>query len=431
MTSKRRIRPLSGVRGRVFLTVLVVTACLYSLLGSFGFLYIANNGRDAIHRRIEGVVDQLEAAMHGGTGTVSIVTPDGVEAIAFAQGPVPKYASSYVVSARTITIGANTYMLVGHASRAPLDGSLHSLFKGLWIGVPLGVLLTAAIAGLATRRALRPVSAITELAATIDARDPSTRVPVPDTDDEIEQLAITVNAMLDRIAAGRSAQRRFTSDAAHELRTPLMALQGEIELAVMESAAAGTPDVEFLERIGVLGNRLARRVDDLVMLSALDEQPPLDRRQENVLDVVRAEVASMASPAGAPDIEVVGTDTDAMIDAHLVARAVRNLVANACRHAHSSVVVHVGTETDTVVVQVDDDGPGIAEADRATALGRFGRLDEARNADTGGAGLGLAIAASVAHAHGGDLLVGTADLGGARFRLFLPAMKSDGAPFVR
>lgn len=431
MTAKRRFRPLSGVRGRVFLTVLVVTACLYSLLGSFGFLYIANSGREAIHHRIDGVVDQLEAVIRSGTGTVSIVTPDGVEAIAFAPGPIPKYASSDVVSARTITIGSNTYMLVGHASRAPLDGSLHSLFKGLWIGVPLGVLLTAAIAGLATRRALRPVSAITELAATIDARDPSTRVPVPDTDDEIEQLAITVNAMLDRIAAGRSAQRRFTSDAAHELRTPLMALQGEIELAVMESASAGTPDVEFLERIGVLGDRLARRVDDLVMLSALDEQPPLDRRQENVLDVVRAEVLSMASAAaGAPNIEVVGADTDAMIDAHLVARAVRNLIANACRHAENSVLVHVGTEADNVVVQVDDDGPGIAEADRATALGRFGRLDQARNADTGGAGLGLAIAASVAHAHGGDLVVGTADLGGARFQLFLPVGKSDGTRFV-
>jgi signal transduction histidine kinase len=79
-------------------------------------------------------------------------------------------------------------------------------------------------------------------------------------------------------------------------------------------------------------------------------------------------------------------------------------------------------------VQVDDDGPGIAEADRAMALGRFGRLDEARQTVTGGAGLGLAIAASAAHAHGGDLRDGTADLGGARFQLFLPVTKAVARP---
>ena len=87
-----------------------------------------------------------------------------------------------------------------------------------------------------------------------------------------------------------------------------------------------------------------------------------------------------------------------------------------------------GTQTDNVVVQVDDDGPGIAEADRATALGRFGRLDEARQTVTGGSGLGLAIAASAAHAHGGDLRVGTADLGGARFQLFFPVTKAVARP---
>ena len=136
--------------------------------------------------------------------------------------------------------------------------------------MPLGVLVTAVIAGLATRRALRPVSVITDLAATIEARDTTMRVPVPDTDDEIEHLARTVNEMLDRIAAGRAAQRQFTSDAAHELRTPLMALKGEIELAIR---APDDVDVTFLPRLEALGDRLARRVDDLVLLSTLDEEP--------------------------------------------------------------------------------------------------------------------------------------------------------------
>ena len=82
----RRWRPLSGVRGRVVLTVLVVTACLYSLLGTIGFLYIADGGRDSIRERVTGVVDQLEAGLRAGTGAVSLFTPDGVEAVAVEPG---------------------------------------------------------------------------------------------------------------------------------------------------------------------------------------------------------------------------------------------------------------------------------------------------------------------------------------------------------
>ena len=415
----RRWRPLSGVRGRVVLTVLVVTACLYSLLGTIGFLYIADGGRDSIRERVSGVVDQLEAGLRAGTGAVSLFTPDGVEAVAVdPRAPSPPFPSDDVKVTRTITIGSQTYLLVGHASQVPLTDSLRSLHTGLWIGVPLAVLVTALVAGLATRRALRPVSVITEQAAAIDAHDVSTRVPVPDTDDEVEHLARTVNEMLDRIAAGQQAQRQFTSDAAHELRTPLMALLGEIELARRSSAP---PDPELLARLDDLAQRLARRVDDLVLLSTLDEQPPLERRPTDLLDVVRTEAAAMAVGDAAPAIAVVGHETTAVVDERLVSRAVRNLLSNACRHASGTVRAEVGTSDDRVWIHVDDDGPGIPAAERELVLRRFGRLDEARQVDSGGAGLGLAIAASVAQAHGGDVVVSDADLGGARISLWVPA----------
>jgi two-component system OmpR family sensor kinase len=414
---RRRVAPFSGVRGHVVLAVVVVSAALYSLLGSIGFLYIAHSGRDAIRERIGEVLDQLEAGLRSGTASVSIVTPDGVDAFiadARAAGPVP---AGEIESSRDVTIGSTRYHLVGIASQDPLTESLRSLYRGLWIGVPLAVILTAVIAGFATSRALRPVSVITALAATVDARDVSKRVPVPDTDDEIAHLARTVNDMLDRIAAGRMAQRRFTSDAAHELRTPLMALQGEIELALGNVTQL---DDGLLLRIDALGRRLARRVDDLVLLSTLDEQPPLDRRATSMLEIVRSEAVAMPAGEGTPSIEVVGEETVASVDERLVARAVRNLLANACRHAAAAVRVEVGAADGRAWIRVDDDGPGIAAEDRDVVLRRFGRLDEARHADAGGAGLGLAIVASVAHAHGGDVVIGDADLGGARFTLWLP-----------
>ncbi len=298
-----------------------------------------------------------------------------------------------------------------------MTDSLHSLYRGLWFGVPLGVILTAFIAGLATRRALRPVSVITDLAASIDAGDSAMRVPVPETDDEIQHLARTVNEMLDRIAAGRAAQRQFTSDAAHELRTPLMALQGEIELAIRSPQSADEP---FLHRLAALGDRLAQRVDDLVLLSTLDEQPPLDLQAIDVIDIVRAEAATMAGGDAGPTIEIVGDATPAIVDERLMARAVRNLMANACRHANHLVRASIATSDGNIWIHVDDDGPGIAAEDREVIVRRFGRLDQARNADIGGAGLGLAIVASVARAHHGDVVVADSPLGGARISLRLP-----------
>jgi signal transduction histidine kinase len=414
----RRWRPLSGVRGRVVLTVLVVTACLYSVLGAIGFLYIADGGRDSIRERVADIVDQLESGLRSGTGTVSIVTPDGVEAVALPAGATPPVPDGDVAVTRTITVGDQPYLLVGHASQAPLTDSLRSLHTGLWISVPLAVLLTAVIAGLATRRALRPVEVITEQAAAIDAHDVATRVPVPDTDDEVEHLARTVNEMLDRIAAAQQTQRQFTSDAAHELRTPLMALLGELELARRSPAPA---DDALLARIDALGHRLAERVDDLVLLSTLDERPPLDRRPADLLELVRTEAAAV--PLGDPPLvlEIAGDEAKASVDERLVARAVRNVLTNACRHAARTVRVEVVDEAGALWIRVDDDGPGIAPEQRDVVLRRFGRLDEARHVDSGGAGLGLAIAASVAQAHGGDVEVGDAPLGGARVSLWLPA----------
>jgi signal transduction histidine kinase len=122
----------------------------------------------------------------------------------------------------------------------------------------------------------------------------------------------------------------------------------------------------------------------------------------------------------APTIEIVGEPTSTVVDERLISRAVRNLMANACRHAEHAVRVETVISEGMVWIHVDDDGPGIAADDREVILRRFGRLDHARTADGGGAGLGLAIVASVARAHGGDVVVGDSPFGGARISLCLP-----------
>lgn len=405
--------PLVGIRGRVTFTVLAVTAVLYSLLGTIGFAAIASSGRDAIRERIEEVLDDLETAVRAGTGTVSMSTPDGVSAVvvdATAAGrPAP--AGTLQVE-RDVTVGNSRLVLVGTSSQARLTDSLRSLYRGLWIAIPLASIVSALMAGLATRRALRPVGAITDLAATIGGTMTGARVPVPATGDEIERLARTVNEMLDRIESGRAAQRQFTSDAAHELRTPLMALQGELELVRVHSAPV---DEVLTERLDALCGRLGDRIDDLVLLSTLDEARPLTPAPTSLLDLVREEAATVA-----PAATVDGADPTVVVDRALVARAVRNLLANAVRHAAQHVQATVESTPDRVWVHIDDDGPGIDPTQREEMFRRFARLDEARTADSGGAGLGLAIVASVAAAHHGGVGADVSPLGGARLSLWLP-----------
>lgn len=409
------MRALGGVRGRVMLTALVVSAVLYSAAGTLGFLAVADGGRRAAVERINEVLDGMVRSLRAGTATVRASTPDGVEAFVVGMSkPPPAAGNGEIQVQRQLTVDGAKVVLVGRASNRRQTESLRTLYRGLWLGVPLAVIFTAAMAGLATGRALRPVGAITELAASIGAGSDEVRVPVPDTGDEIEQLAKTVNGMLGRIGAGIVAQREFTSDAAHELRTPLMALQAEIELAQRQPDSSGP---ELLDRLFTLAQRLGARVEDLVLLSVLDEAPALKLERLVMAEIVRSEAAALATPV-VLDLD----DSTVEGDPALVARAVRNLLANAQRHARTSVGATVSGDGQRVWLHVDDDGPGIAPDDRTRVFRRFSRLDAARASDAGGAGLGLAIVATVAERHHGEASVGTAPLGGARVSVWLPAL---------
>lgn len=412
--------PLVGVRGRVTFTVLAVSAVLFSVLGTIGFVAVADGGRNAIRERVDDVLDQLEGNIRAGSGLVTISTADGVRAGIAASGQ-PTSATSDISVVRRIEVGGTSLVLVGSSSQAPLTDSLRSLYRGLWIAIPLASVAAALMAGLATRRALRPVAAITALADTIgtDGRHGTdgARVPVPDTGDEVEHLARTVNDMLERIERGRLAQRRFTSDAAHELRTPLMALQGELELT---GGRATEIDDATLARLEVLAHRLGDRIDDLVLLSTLDEGRQPVREPTSLRGLV-ADEAAVAAPAAV----ISGDDRAVPLDPRLMARAVRNLLANAGRHATQQVAATVEVERradgDRLWLHVDDDGAGLDPARTDDVFQRFARLDEARSTDHGGSGLGLAIVASVAQAHGGGVAATTGPLGGARVSLWLPA----------
>jgi len=300
-----------------------------------------------------------------------------------------------------------------------LEAQVESLTRTLALAVPIVAVALAAVTWWLVGRTLGPVDAIRRQVAGIDATELDRRVPEPGTGDEIDRLARTMNAMLERLDAGATREQRFVSDASHELRSPLtrMRLGLEVELAHPDAQDATTTRRELLA--DVVG--MERLVDELLQLAHLDRdgaQAALEL--VDLDDVVLAQVDAL-QPSADVRIDLSGVGAAQLLgDPRAVARVVRNLLENAQRHARSLVAVTLVDAPGEVVLTVGDDGPGIAPADRERVFDRFVRLDEARSADDGGAGLGLAITRAVVERHGGAILVEDAPGGGAAFRVSLP-----------
>lgn len=277
-----------------------------------------------------------------------------------------------------------------------------------------------------TGRTLRPVEAIrTELAST-NVNDLSSRVPEPAGDDEISRLARTVNSTLERLEHAKermdhvlAAQRQFTSDASHELRTPIAGLRAQLEEARLHPE--DTDLVELLDRALGDVDRLQAIITDLLLLAKVGAGAPSALTEVDLAESARMEVSRRDDRLPVrlrltPGVMVRAVDTQ-------IARVLTNLLDNAQRHAKCVVLVEVRRDGKTAELVVADDGDGVAEADRERIFERFTRLDASRCRDRGGTGLGLAIVRDIARAHGGTIEVGESEAGGARFVLRLPIVE--------
>ncbi len=288
----------------------------------------------------------------------------------------------------------------------------------LAVGVPLLMLVVATVTWWITGRALRPVEAIRGEVAAISSAELDRRVPEPNTGDEIARLATTMNLMLDRLEESQVRQRRFVSDAAHELRSPVASIRQHSEVAIAHPDATSVGDLaEVVHRENL---RVERLVNDLLLLARIDEGAFTTREQVDLDDLVLEEAARLRSSTRLTiETGEVGPARVRGNRAELQ-RALCNLTENAARHAAGVVAISVSEVDGEAVVTVDDDGPGVDAGDRERVFDRFVRLDDARARTDGGAGLGLAIVRAVAEAHGGTVTLSTAALGGARTELRLP-----------
>lgn len=297
----------------------------------------------------------------------------------------------------------------------------------LAVAVPIGIALIGVVVWLVAARSLGPVERIRRQVDQIGSDSLDQRVPRTGSGDEIDRLAGTMNRMLDRVEEGYRTRQRFVSDASHELRSPLATMRQYAELTRSHPDTA--PPGELAEVVLAEGMRMQDIVDGLLLLARLDEGTARTAASADVDldDLVLAEAVRVRA-LGAAAVDGTGiTPARTRGAERLLARAVRNLVDNAVRHARSTVALSTGVENGYAVLRVEDDGPGIPVEDRERVFERFTRLDEARSRDAGGSGLGLAIVREIARSHGGDVVVDASPRGGARFTLFFPAAVEDPA----
>jgi heavy metal sensor kinase len=300
--------------------------------------------------------------------------------------------------ARLFAVPVDGFTLVVGQATDDNEESLATLRLLLALGLPIALAL-ASLAGYAVAAAaLRPVEAMRRKAADVSEDRPGERLPIPPADDEIRRLGETLNAMLGRLEAALEREQGFVADASHELRTPLASLKTELELALRRDRT--TEELRgALRSASEETDRLSRLADDLLVLARSD-RGTLPLRIERIPAKELLDGVATQFRATGHDVRVEVPDgLELNGDRLRLEQALGNLVANAATHGDGAVTVSARRLNGTVELHVKDEGEGVPAEFAERAFERFTRADEARAG--GGAGLGLAIVAAIARAHGG------------------------------
>ena len=313
-------------------------------------------------------------------------------------------------------------VLVGIPSSGTAE-TLDQLANDLALTVILAFVFFGVGVFLLSRQVLAPVQRVTHAAARVTGRDLSQRVPVPRSEDEMRELAVTINHMLDRLQESFETQRRFTADASHELRTPVTAIVGHANYLLRRTQPSGT-QVDSLTVIRREAERMAKLVNDLLELARADAGFSIAKERMNLVEVVEAvhmEIAPVTGPAQV-DVDVPHPVMEVEGDPARLKQVVLNLVQNALNAGAHRIHVSLYKEKSDVVLQVLDDGPGIPGEAIEHLFDRFYRVDGARSTRGNGSGLGLAIVRWIVHQHGGTVSVESKLGEGSVFSVRLPAL---------
>jgi heavy metal sensor kinase len=333
-----------------------------------------------------------------------------------------KYPNQMVADAMSVTAGVS------------LEPARSTLGRLAWTlgGLSLAVWLVALVGGrLVCRQALLPVTRMAGSARDMTVDDLGQRLPVPTTGDELEELSRAFNSLLDRLQESFQRQKRFTGDASHQLRTPLTAMIGQIEVALRRERS--TEEYRrVLNAVHHNAGNMRQIVESLLFLArANSEARQPERERIDLQDWLPAHLQTWSAHARAQDMVLERDAADPKpvdVQPVLLGELMNILIDNACKfsQAGTPIRLRLSRKASLVSIQVQDDGPGISDADLLHIFTPFFRAQDARLRGVEGTGLGLAIAKRLAGVFGGTLTV-TSQLGrGSCFTLTLPAAAHDG-----
>ncbi len=315
-----------------------------------------------------------------------------------------------------LQLGVSTY-----AHDKSMTGLRTAIF---FVGVPVTLLLTGAGGWWMAGRAFLPINRIVSAAQRLGAERLNERLPVPEVEDELQRLSVTLNEMLERLERAFKSQERFVADASHELKTPLTILQGELD--VLRQQPRSVPEYqEFLSSASEELRRLSQIIHNLLLLARADSGRPLELKREVRLDEIVLEVVErLQSFAGRSQVKLTvsihepavpaGKDTvderswlAIRGEADLLASLFFNLVHNAIKHSAAGQTVEIRLEPalDGTRVAVRDFGTGMRPEELPRIFERFHRAENPTRRDVKGTGLGLAIVRWIAEAHGAQISV--------------------------
>lgn len=396
---------------------------------------------EALDRRLQGVENFLiretnattvnmipaELAEYASTQPEGhlIEVKDGRGRLMLASDRTP-YASRS--RTRSFTIYGETYWTRASGSLESVEESVEEIrFLLLWTS-PLLLALIGFSGYWLSSRSLRPVDDMTQAARRIGAQDLSARLEVSQSHDEISRLAVAWNEMLERLEESFARMQRFTADAAHELRTPLAALKTTAELSLRRSRQ-NEEYREALQQVVHISDRIQALAETLLAIAR--GQVPNISGTETLIDVgaMVSELATEMQPLMEDkrlSFQVKTKSLIAEVNPGGIRRVVAILLDNAMKYSSpgGSVVLTMAESEDSFQISVADTGAGIPEAELERIFERFYRVDASRNRQTGGFGLGLAIARQIAHSHGGDINATSTVGKGSTFVLDLPKRRA-------
>jgi signal transduction histidine kinase len=450
---------LAGVSAGLTLVILLVFGAVIGQVAT-------SRIRDDFNRQVDSAAQTLAAESRIftlGVGTIyrgpkldDFVRPDSASARVFgAEGNLIKESTKAEplgppeaglsdfgpMRVATARITGDTGNTTGFVQYGRSIEHVDSTVDRLWLFIVAGILggtLLASLGGMTVAaRAMRPISALTTTARQIGATgDPSRHMPDPKVDDEVGELARTLEQMLRSLDAARAEreaamtkQREFVADASHELRTPLTSVLANLELLQASlGGRSGDENRAMVDSALRSSRRMSRLVGDLLLLARADAGRISKHRPCDLAEIAGNAAVEMAPVLGDRELEIDNEHSLPVVgNPDELHRMVLNLLDNAARHTpvEARIELHVHELGDEALVEVADDGPGIPPRLREQIFDRFVRGEGPADTAVGpGSGLGLAIVRAVAASHGGTVEVAESASGGALFRVRLPLNRS-------